>query len=154
MYMMPFFFQLLYLDHISDKLEDKYYNDTQEPYVIICNTICVVIAAAFFYIEIIQIKVLGFWLYWEDARAYELYWFPVQIVYFLMKVAYPDQSFPILDYVDSAELANHPQSLTVMLIIAILNAFLIMLIGLKLFYFLTIFENFGTMIQLIYQTFN
>ena len=66
-----------------------------------------VIAFGFFLIEIIQARVLGLWEYLSDARSYEIGWFFFQVLYFLMKISYPDQSFPLLDYVDSATNAGH-----------------------------------------------
>ena len=62
---------------------------------------------------------------------------------------YPAESFPLIDYVDSADLSGHKQTLIIMMIFGLLNAVLLVLIGLKIFYFLTIFSRFGTMITLI-----
>lgn len=76
--------------------------------IILCNLICIVIAFGFFAIEVIQTRVRGFWDYMKDDRSFEIAWFFLQVIYFLMKVFYPDQSFPLLDYVDSAELNGHP----------------------------------------------
>jgi len=111
-----------------------------------------VIAFGFFLIELIQTRVRGFWDYMKDDRSFEIVWFFVQVLYFIMKVSYPDQSFPLLDYVDSAELNGHPQSVKVLMIFSFLNTTLLVLISLKLFYFLTVISTFGTMIALIYQT--
>jgi hypothetical protein len=76
--------------------------------IILCNLISIVIAFGFFCIEIVQTRKLGWWDYLTGDRSYEILWFFLQVVYFVMKVRYPDQSFPLLDYVDSAELNNHP----------------------------------------------
>lgn len=148
-YLIPFFYQFILLDHISDDASKNYYDDSQEPAIIICNLICMVIAFGFFLIEIIQARVLGFREYLADNRSYEIIWFSVQVIYFLMKVSYPSTSFPLIDYVDSATLAGHKQSARVMIIFSFLNSILLVLIGLKLFYFLTVVSSFGTMIQLV-----
>jgi hypothetical protein len=66
-----------------------------------------------------------------------------------MKWKFPNESYPLIDYVDSAVLQGHKQSLIVMMAFAILNAYLLVLVGLKFFYFLTISPGFGTMITLI-----
>lgn len=62
---------------------------------------------------------------------------------------YPEESYPLLDYVDASKLAGVDQNLRVMMGFAVLNSVLLVLIGLKIFYFLTIFSRFGTMIKLI-----
>merc|ERR1712166_320384 len=103
------------------------------------NLICIVIAFGFFTIEIIQARVLGFKEYLADTRSYEIIWFFVQFFYFIMKVSYPSQSFPLIDYVDAATISGHEQSVKVMIVFALLNTILLTLIGLKLFYFFTIF---------------
>jgi hypothetical protein len=66
------------------------------------------IAFGFFLIEIIQARVLGLREYLSDARSYEIAWFFFQVLYFLMKISYPSQSFPLMDYVDSATASGHP----------------------------------------------
>jgi hypothetical protein len=71
-----------------------------------------------------------------------------------MKVKYPNESYPLIDYVDSAVLDGHKQSLIIMMAFALLNGFLLILVALKIFYFMTIFPGFGTMITLIQQTLN
>jgi hypothetical protein len=71
-----------------------------------------------------------------------------------MKVKYPNESYPLIDYVDSAVLDGRKQSLIIMMAFALLNGFLLILVALKIFYFMTIFPGFGTMITLIQQTLN
>ena len=154
LYACPFFFQLLYLDHINNDPKTHFYDKDQDKYIIVCNLICMGVAGVFFIIELIQVYILGPVEYWTGARAYEFMWFFVQTLYCLLKLKFTNQGFPLIDYITSAEQAEEKQDIRIMIVFSILNTFLLVLMGLKFFYFLTIMHKFGTMIKLITQTLN
>jgi len=137
---------------MNDNNEENNYEIGESKKIIICNIACMLICSGFFIIELIQISILGFSNYWNESRAFELFWFPIQLIYFYFKLQYPNESYPLVDYTGSADLAGHKQNMRVMMLFALLNAVLLVLIGLKIFYFLTIDAKFGTMIKLIQQT--
>lgn len=79
-YFIPFMAQLLLYDHLVKNDTDdpkKYWDSTESNPIIVCNTICIIIALGFFLIEIVQIIILSFTEYSKQARFYEFFWFPV-----------------------------------------------------------------------------
>ena len=99
--------QLIYWDHINDDAKNNFYAADEIKYIRLMNIIWVAVASCFFVIEWMQIYILGgFREYWAASRWFEFLWCPTQVLYFYLKIKFTDESYPLIDYVDSALLAD------------------------------------------------
>lgn len=67
--------------------------------------------------------------------------------YSYLKVTNPGSVLPLADYVKASPVE---QSVSTIVLFAFLNCFLLVLISLKVMYFVTIWHTFGTMIELVF----
>lgn len=103
-YVIPFFLQMLWFQHVSDTYEVEgkpptyFYIDTSQG-IIVCNIICMAVTTIFFILELIQVKELKLQYFSKPGAHHEVLWFFLQLAYFLLRISDPHIPFPIYDHI-------------------------------------------------------
>ena len=129
-------FQIFYYDNGNTTEDDK--NG-----VLFCNHLAFYVSMFFFLLDVMHIILVDSNEQKKGFRnKFALLWFPVQLVYYSMRMKYPGYKAPLAYY----QGLKKDEDQKAMVTLAILNYVLIFIMYCKLLFFMKVSQSFGTMI--------